>query len=177
MAFLKIVSLQTRASWRTFKWLFLGALPFKLGNDASQFVGPVFLNLLLGVVENGGSALAGYSYATMMLTLLLAGTLSDNQHFQLVMRAGMQPLLPCYLCPTQEALTHWNTDVLKPPKIVQGQNWVFSHLMSLPHNIVVTDMTKHESFSAPSSQVVLDALLLLPATQEVANVAGHAVAR
>lgn len=98
--------LQTRASWRTFKWLFLGALPFKLGNDASQFVGPVFLNLLLGVVENGGSAIAGYSYATMMLTLLLAGTLSDNQHFQLVMRAGMYHLLTKHRGPIQEALSH-----------------------------------------------------------------------
>ena len=79
---------QTRAAFKTFKWLFLGALPFKLGNDASQFVGPIFLNLLLGVVENGGSATAGYTYASLMLVLLLAGTLSDNQHFQLVMRAG-----------------------------------------------------------------------------------------
>ena len=64
------------------------------GNDASQFVGPLFLNLLLGVVENGGSARAGYTYATLMLVLLLAGTISDNQHFQLVMRAGLLTILP-----------------------------------------------------------------------------------
>ncbi len=86
----QVWAVQTRAAFKTFKWLFLGALPFKLGNDASQFVGPIFLNLLLGVVENGGSATAGYSYATLMLVLLLAGTLSDNQHFQLVMRAGRE---------------------------------------------------------------------------------------
>ena len=94
--------MQTRASWRTFKWLFLGALPFKLGNDASQFVGPIFLNLLLGIVETGGSAVLGYSYATLMLILLIAGTLSDNQHFQLVMRAG-ESTIAC----TQEQVTYW----------------------------------------------------------------------
>ena len=98
----KVVPVQTRASWRTFKWLFLGALPFKLGNDASQFVGPIFLNLLLGIVETGGSAFLGYSYATLMLILLIAGTLSDNQHFQLVMRAG-ESTIAC----TQEQVTYW----------------------------------------------------------------------
>jgi hypothetical protein len=33
--------------WKTTWNLFVGALPFKLVNDAATFVGPVFLNLLL----------------------------------------------------------------------------------------------------------------------------------
>ena len=74
--------------WRTNKYLFLTALPFKLVNDGATFVGPLFLSLLLGVVASGGSALKGYLYATLMLAGLLAGTLADNQHFQRVMRAG-----------------------------------------------------------------------------------------
>eukprot|EP00955_Chlamydomonas_euryale_P046816 353511-Chlamydomonas_euryale.AAC.6 len=37
------------ACWATVRGLFLAALPFKLVNDAAQFVGPVFLNLLLKV--------------------------------------------------------------------------------------------------------------------------------
>ena len=45
--------------------LFLVALPFKLVNDASQFVGPVILNRLLTVVAGQGSqnmAAAGSSF-------------------------------------------------------------------------------------------------------------------
>ena len=36
-------------------WLFLGAVPFKLLNDAAQFVGPFFLNRLLDVIQTGDS--------------------------------------------------------------------------------------------------------------------------
>jgi hypothetical protein len=34
----------------------------QVGNDASQFVGPVFLNLLLAAMQNGESAWKGYLY-------------------------------------------------------------------------------------------------------------------
>lgn len=37
----------TRACWRTEGVLLLSALPFKLLNDACQFVGPIYLNKLL----------------------------------------------------------------------------------------------------------------------------------
>ena len=82
--------LQTHAIWRINRWLFLTALPFKLTNDAAQFVGPVFLNLLLGVVSKGQPSSLGYTYAGLMLLGLWIGTLTDNQHFQRVMRAGGQ---------------------------------------------------------------------------------------
>ncbi|KAK9802963.1 hypothetical protein WJX72_012534 [[Myrmecia] bisecta] len=78
----------TRACWHTTRGLFLAAIPLKLTNDAAQFIGPTFLNLLLGVVQAGGAALTGYTYALIMLLGLLLGTLADNQHFQRVMRAG-----------------------------------------------------------------------------------------
>ena len=79
---------QVWAIWATTWHLFVGALPFKLINDASTFVGPVFLNLLLGVVSAGQSSTLGYSYAALMFVGLVLGTLCDNQHFQRVMRAG-----------------------------------------------------------------------------------------
>ena len=80
--------LQTRALWRFCRYLILTAIPFKLVNDAAQFVGPLFLNLLLNVVSSGQPSYLGYSYAILMFVLLVIGTLSDNQHFQRVMRAG-----------------------------------------------------------------------------------------
>ena len=82
------VCLQTRALWRFCRYLILTAIPFKLVNDAAQFVGPLFLNLLLNVVSSGQPSYLGYSYAILMFVLLVIGTLSDNQHFQRVMRAG-----------------------------------------------------------------------------------------
>ena len=83
--------LQTLALWRFTRYLILTALPFKLVNDLSQFVGPTFLNLLLGVVSSGQPSSVGYLYAILMLTLLIIGTASDNQHFQRVMRGGEAP--------------------------------------------------------------------------------------
>ena len=71
------------------------ALPFKLVNDAATFIGPIFLNLLLGVVSSGQSYSLGYSYAALMFVGLIIGTLCDNQHFQRVMRAGADVTAPC----------------------------------------------------------------------------------
>jgi hypothetical protein len=79
---------QVKALWKTTWWLYATALPFKLICDASQFVGPTFLNLLLGVVAVGADPALGYLYATLMLLLSVAGSLADAQHFQRVMRAG-----------------------------------------------------------------------------------------
>jgi hypothetical protein len=81
------------AIWKTTWKLFVTALPFKLVNDGATFIGPVFLNLLLGVVSSGQSSALGYSYAALMFVGLILGTLCDNQHFQRVMRAGARLLL------------------------------------------------------------------------------------
>ncbi len=85
------------ALWKTSWHLFVGALPFKLVNDGATFIGPIFLNLLLGVVASGQSYALGYSYAALMFVGLVTGTLCDNQHFQRVMRAGASM---CWHVPT-----------------------------------------------------------------------------
>lgn len=87
------VLVQTSALWKFTRYLILTALPFKLVNDVSQFVGPTFLNLLLGVVSSGEPSSVGYTYAIIMLTLLIIGTAADNQHFQRVMRGGKRSIL------------------------------------------------------------------------------------
>lgn len=100
--------LQIRAIWRSNKWLFLTALPFKLVNDGAQFVGPIFLNLLLGVVSKGQPSSLGYTYAVLMLLGLWTGTLADNQHFQRVMRTGQSqyPMAQCTITDTSGAAAY-----------------------------------------------------------------------
>ena len=63
-------------------------MPFKLVNDASQFVAPIFINLLLNVVDNNETSGKGYFLAVLMFLGLMLGTICDNQHFQNTMRAG-----------------------------------------------------------------------------------------
>lgn len=92
------VLLQTSALWKFTRYLILTALPFKLVNDVSQFVGPTFLNLLLGVVSSGQPSSVGYTYAIIMLTLLIIGTAADNQHFQRVMRGGKRCNMAVHIC-------------------------------------------------------------------------------
>ena len=93
---LALLLLQTTALWKFTRYLILTALPFKLVNDVSQFVGPTFLNLLLGVVSSGQPSSVGYTYAILMLTLLIIGTAADNQHFQRVMRGGTRPFMKVF---------------------------------------------------------------------------------
>ena len=81
--------LQTLACWRTVRGQLGWAIPFKLLNDASQFVAPIFINLLLDVVESGKPPSVGYTLACLMFLGLMIGTLADNQHFQRTMRAGL----------------------------------------------------------------------------------------
>ena len=96
----KCARLQTRACWAVSRGLILVAIPFKLVNDASQFIAPVFINLLLGVVANGDPAAKGYFYAGLMFAGLVIGTLCDAQHFQRTMRAGE----PASLAPLTQRL-------------------------------------------------------------------------
>lgn len=83
--------MQIRACWRTTRGLIGGAIPFKLVNDAAQFVAPTSINLLLNL---GNAPAKGYLLAFAMWLGLELGTLCDNQHFQRTMRAGKLAPLP-----------------------------------------------------------------------------------
>ncbi|GAX80189.1 hypothetical protein CEUSTIGMA_g7627.t1 [Chlamydomonas eustigma] len=81
----------SRACWSTVSHLYIAALPFKLVNDASQFVGPVFLNMLLKVVaDENAPAWKGYLYAGLMFLGTLTGLIADHQHFLRSTRAGLR---------------------------------------------------------------------------------------
>ncbi|KAJ0975715.1 hypothetical protein J5N97_017680 [Dioscorea zingiberensis] len=63
---------------------------FKIGNDASQFVGPVILNLLLESMQQGDPSWNGYIYAFAIFAGVALGVLAEAQYFQNVMRVGFR---------------------------------------------------------------------------------------
>ncbi|CBI30983.3 unnamed protein product, partial [Vitis vinifera] len=63
---------------------------FKIGNDLSQFVGPVLLNHLLQSMQRGDPAWIGYIYAFSIFIGVSLGVLCEAQYFQNVMRVGFR---------------------------------------------------------------------------------------
>ncbi|KDP34963.1 hypothetical protein JCGZ_09251 [Jatropha curcas] len=61
---------------------------WKIGNDASQFVGPLILNQLLQSMQQGDPAWIGYVYAFSIFVGVVFGVLCEAQYFQNVMRVG-----------------------------------------------------------------------------------------
>ncbi|KAL6198463.1 hypothetical protein ACLB2K_028252 [Fragaria x ananassa] len=63
---------------------------FKIGNDLSQFSGPILLNHLLQSMQRGDPAWIGYIYAFLIFMGVSLGVLSESQYFQNVMRVGFR---------------------------------------------------------------------------------------
>ncbi|XP_057458600.1 ABC transporter C family member 12-like isoform X2 [Lotus japonicus] len=76
----------------------------KIGNDLSQFVGPVLLNHLLDSMQNGDPTWIGYVYAFSIFVGVSAGVLCEAQYFQNVMRVGFQLRSTLQVCQQLHAL-------------------------------------------------------------------------
>ncbi|ESW20774.1 hypothetical protein PHAVU_005G013500 [Phaseolus vulgaris] len=63
---------------------------FKIGNDLSQFVGPILLNHLLDSMQREDPSWIGYIYAFSIFVGVTAGVLCEAQYFQNVMRVGFR---------------------------------------------------------------------------------------
>ncbi|CAI5495015.1 unnamed protein product [Closterium sp. Naga37s-1] len=61
-----------------------------IGNDASQFVGPLMLSRLLSAMQSSEPAWHGYIYASIIFLGLVGGVICEAQYFQSVMRVGFQ---------------------------------------------------------------------------------------
>ncbi|KAI4297457.1 hypothetical protein L6164_037348 [Bauhinia variegata] len=61
---------------------------WKIGNDVSQFFGPLILNQLLQSMQRGEPAWIGYIYAFSIFAGVVFGVLCEAQYFQNVMRVG-----------------------------------------------------------------------------------------
>lgn len=63
---------------------------WKIGNDLSQFVGPLILNRLLQSMQQGEPAWIGYIFAFSIFVGVVLGVLCEAQYFQNVMRVGFR---------------------------------------------------------------------------------------
>ncbi|XP_028799317.1 ABC transporter C family member 2 [Neltuma alba] len=63
---------------------------WKIGNDVSQFLGPLILNQLLQSMQRGDPAWIGYVYAFSIFVGVVFGVLCEAQYFQNVMRVGFR---------------------------------------------------------------------------------------
>ncbi|GMH31056.1 hypothetical protein Nepgr_032899 [Nepenthes gracilis] len=63
---------------------------WKIGNDLSQFAGPILLNSLLQSMQQGDPAWIGYVYAFSIFVGVVLGALFEAQYFHNVMRVGFQ---------------------------------------------------------------------------------------
>ncbi|KAJ0621156.1 putative ABC-type xenobiotic transporter [Helianthus annuus] len=63
---------------------------FKVGNDLSQFVGPVILSYLLQSLQQGDPSWIGYVYAFSIFVGVSLGVLCEAQYFQNVARVGFR---------------------------------------------------------------------------------------
>ncbi|KAL4356580.1 hypothetical protein AHAS_Ahas09G0100900 [Arachis hypogaea] len=61
-----------------------------IGNDLSQFLGPLILNQLLESMQNGDPAWIGYVFAFSIFVGVVFGVLCEAQYFQNVMRVGFR---------------------------------------------------------------------------------------
>jgi ATP-binding cassette subfamily C (CFTR/MRP) protein 1 len=76
---------------KVFWWKFFWGGTLKIFNDASQFVGPMFLSLLTKFVNDPNQpAWQGYMYALLLFLGQVIGAIAECQYFQAVMRGGMQ---------------------------------------------------------------------------------------
>ncbi|KAJ8627273.1 hypothetical protein MRB53_020580 [Persea americana] len=81
----------------------LGGL-FLIGNDASQFVGPVVLNLLLQSMQRGDPSWIGYIYAFSIFAGVALGVLCEAQYYQNVIRVGFRLRSTLQICPQLHSL-------------------------------------------------------------------------
>ncbi|KAH9613030.1 hypothetical protein KSS87_002578 [Heliosperma pusillum] len=95
---------------------------WKIGNDLSQFVGPLLLNSLLKSMQQGDPAWIGYIYAFLIFVGVVLGVLCEAQYFQNVMRVGYRLRSTLQVC--QSLHTLWSA----PFRIVIAMVLLFREL-------------------------------------------------
>ncbi|KAK1568814.1 hypothetical protein Q3G72_029144 [Acer saccharum] len=147
---------------------------FKIGNDLSQFVGPVLLNHLLQSMQRGDPAWIGYVYAFSIFIGVAFGVLCEAQYFQNVWRVGLRlrSTLVAAIFRKSLRLTHESRKNFPPGKITNmittdanalQQICLQLHLLwSAPFRITIAMVLLYQQLGVASLLGSLMLVLMLP---------------
>lgn len=138
---------------------------WKIGNDLSQFVGPLILNLLLESMQRGDPAWIGYIYAFSIFVGVVIGVLCEAQYFQNVMRVGyrLRSTLVAAVFRKSLRLTHESRKTFASGKITNLMTTDAEALQQICQSL-------HTVWSAPFRIII--ALILLYQQLGVASLLG-----
>ncbi|XP_021729901.1 ABC transporter C family member 2-like [Chenopodium quinoa] len=138
---------------------------WKIGNDLSQFVGPLLLNSLLTSMQEGDPAWIGYIYAFSIFVGVVLGVLCEAQYFQNVMRVGyrLRSTLVAAVFRKSLRLTHESRKKIATGKITNMMTTDAESLQQVCQSL-------HTVWSAPFRIVI--AMVLLYKELGVASIVG-----
>ncbi|XP_065882181.1 ABC transporter C family member 12-like isoform X1 [Euphorbia lathyris] len=155
------------------KRFWLGGI-FKIGNDLSQFVGPLLLNHLLKSMQQGDPAWIGYVYAFSIFLGVSIGVLCESQYFQNVMRTGfrLRSTLVAAIFRKSLRLTHESRKNFPTGKItnmittdansLQQICQQLHNLWSAPFRITISMVLLYQQLGVSSLLASMILLLLVP---------------
>ncbi|KAG6526453.1 hypothetical protein ZIOFF_016438 [Zingiber officinale] len=147
---------------------------FKIGNDASQFVGPLILNRLLLSMQQEEPAWHGYIYAFSIFAGVALGVLAEAQYFQNVMRVGfrLRATLVAAVFRKSLRLTHESRSKFQSGKItnlmttdaetLQQVCQQLHSLWSAPFRIIISVLLLYQQLGVASLVGSLVLVLLFP---------------
>ncbi|XAR72526.1 Xenobiotic-transporting ATPase [Bertholletia excelsa] len=147
---------------------------WKIGNDASQFVGPLILDQLLESMQRRDPAWIGYIYAFSIFVGVVFGVLCEAQYFQNVMRVGyrLRSTLVAAVFRKSLRLTHESRKTFASGKItnlmttdaeaLQQVCQSLHTLWSAPFRIVVAMVLLYQQLGVASLLGALMLVLLFP---------------
>ncbi|EPS64314.1 hypothetical protein M569_10464 [Genlisea aurea] len=138
---------------------------WKIGNDISQFIGPLILNRLLQSMQQGDPTWIGYIYAFTIFVGVVFGVLCEAQYFQNVMRVGyrLRSTLVATVFRKSLRLTHESRKKFASGKITNLMTTDAEALQQICQSL-------HSLWSAPFRIIV--ALILLYQQLGVASLLG-----
>ncbi|XP_073027940.1 ABC transporter C family member 2-like [Primulina eburnea] len=141
---------------------------WKIGNDLSQFIGPLILNRLLQSMQQGDPAWIGYIYAFSIFVGVVFGVLCEAQYFQNVMRVGyrLRSTLVAAVFRKSLRLTHESRKKFPSGKITNLMTTDSEALQQISQSL-------HTLWSAPFRIIV--ALVLLYQQLGVASLLGSLI--
>ncbi|RYR39330.1 hypothetical protein Ahy_A09g044834 isoform E [Arachis hypogaea] len=145
---------------------------WEIGNDLSQFLGPLILNQLLESMQNGDPAWIGYVFAFSIFVGVVFGVLCEAQYFQNVMRVGfrLRSTLVATVFRKSLRLTHEARKQFASGKITNQICQSLHTLWSAPFRITIAMVLLYQQLGVASLLGALMLVLMFPLQSKVQNV-------